>query len=169
VPFWVRANTRPGRWHVVGDPPTQYWSLTPAGAWAELIRCEGLTTEAELNDIRIAIWVCRLSSMGLADLHTPEIRDHYNLRLSDLTTDTWAACQQAGSKIRADGARGILAPSAGLPNAVNLTLFGPRRTIAFDRKPALASAVPSAIAAIGRPPKGLVDRVLRRTVSPTLF
>lgn len=169
VPFWVRPNTRPGRWHVVGDGPTQYWSLTPEGAWAELIRCEGLTTEAELDDVRIAIWVCRLSSMGIADLHEPELQDRYNLTPTDLTADAWGACQRAGAQLRADKVRGVLAPSAALAHAINLTLFGPRRAIAFDRKPALASALPSAVAAVGRPPKGLVDQVLQRTGSPTLF
>lgn len=168
VPFWVRSHTRPGRWHHVGDDPTQYWSLTPTGAWAELIRYEELKTERELDDVRIPMWVCKLPQMGLVDLRDPVARDHYSLSLHDLTSDDWGACQTAAAMLRVD-ARGVVAPSAALPGAANVTLFGPRRVIEFDRRPALASAVPGAITAIGRPPAGLVNRVQRRLVFPTLF
>lgn len=168
VPFWVRPNTRPGRWHLAGAEPTQYWSLTPEGAWAELIRYEELRTEEELDEIRTAMWVCRLPHTGLADLTDAEVRDRYNLTVKDLTADAWDACQRAAGEIRRE-ARGVLAPSAALADTVNVTLFGPRRVIAFQRMPALASAIPGAIAAIGRPPHGLVGRVQRRTRFPTLF
>ena len=122
-----------------------------------------------MDDIRIPIWTCRLSGMGLVDLHVPAVRDHYNLTPNDLTADSWSACQRGGAQIRAAGARGVLAPSAALANAVNVTIFGPRRAIALNRRPALASAVPAAIVAIGRPPTQLVAKVLRRASSPTLF
>jgi RES domain-containing protein len=168
VPFWVRPNSRPGRWHVVGGDPTQYWSLTPEGAWAELIRYEELSTEEELDEIRTAIWVCRLPRMGLADLADDAVRDRYNLTSDDLVADAWDACQHAAAEIRRD-ARGVLAPSAALADTLNVTLFGPRRVIAFHRTAGLASAIPGAITAIGRPPRGLVGRVQRRTHYPTLF
>lgn len=168
VPFWVRPNTRPGRWHLAGTEPTQYWSLTPEGAWAELIRYEELVTEEELDEIRTAMWVCRLPRMGLADLTDDAVRDRYNLTDKDLTADAWDACQRAAVAIRRE-ARGVLAPSAVLADTLNVSLFGPRRVIAFQRSPTLASAIPGAIAAIGRPPRGLVGRVQRRTHYPTLF
>src|SRR5262245_37715829 len=47
TPFWARENSEPGRWHVRGDGPTQYLSLSSDGAWAELIRNERLTSEDE--------------------------------------------------------------------------------------------------------------------------
>ena len=168
VPFWVRPNTRPGRWHTAGDEPTQYWSLTPDGAWAESIRYEELSTEEELDEIRTAMWVCRLPRMGLADLTDTNVCNRYNLTDEDLTADAWGHCQRAAMEIRRE-ARGVLAPSAALADTLNVTLFGPRRVIAFQRTPALASAIPGAIAAIGRPPHGLVGRVRRRTHFPTLF
>lgn len=168
VPFWVRPNTRPGRWHRAGDGPTQYWSLTPEGAWAELIRYEELSTEEELDEIRAPMWVCRVPRMGLADLTDGGVRDRHNLTAEDLTVDAWGECQRAAVEIRRE-ARGVLAPSAALANTLNVTLFGPRRIIAFQQTPALASAIPGAIAAIGRPPRGLVQRVQRRTQFPTLF
>lgn len=169
VPFWVRPNTRPGRWHVVGDPPTQYWSLTPEAAWAEHIRFEELRSEAELDEVRMPIWVCRLSSMNLLDLFDPAVRDHYGLTVADLTSDDWSACQQAGAVMRSEGARGVLGPCAALGNGMNVTLFGPRRAIDFDRRPALASVSPAALVAIGRPPRDLLHRVIPRGNTPTLF
>lgn len=169
VPFWVRPNSRAGRWNSPGDPPTQYWSLTPDGAWAELVRFEDLRSESELDEVRIATWVCRLPSMRLIDLREPSACSQYGLDPRELTADDWSKCQIAGKEIRNDGARGLLAPSAALANTVNVTLFGPRRAIAFDRTPALASAVPAAIVAIGRPPRNLVGRVVRRTTPLTLF
>jgi RES domain-containing protein len=169
VPFWVRPNTHAQRWNASLEGPTQYWSSTPDGAWAEHIRFNDIRTEAELDEVRIPVWVCRLSSMGLLDLREADVRDRYDLTLGDLTADDWSACQRAATAIRAEGARGILSPSAALANATNITLFGPRRAIAIDRRPALASAVPAAIAAIGRPPKKLVDRVIRGTHAATLF
>ncbi len=169
VPFWVRPNTRAQRWNVTLAGPTQYWSSSADGAWAEHIRFNDIRTEAELDEVRIPIWVCRLSSTGLLDLRETEVRDRYDLTLGDLTADGWNACQRAATAMRAQGIRGILSPSAALPNATNITLYGPRRAIAFDRRPALASAVPAAIVAIGRPPKKLVDRVIHHASPSTLF
>lgn len=169
VPFWVRPNTYAQRWNASLEAPTQYWSSTPDGAWAEHIRFNNIRTETELDEVRIPIWACRLSSMGLLDLREPDVRDDYGLTLGDLTADDWSACQRVANAIRARGIRGILSPSAALANATNITLFGPRRAITFDRRPALASAVPAAIVAIGRPPKNLVDRVMHRFSPGTLF
>lgn len=168
VPFWVRPNTRPGRWHRVGDGPTQYWSLTPEGAWAELIRYEALTTEADLDQVRMPIWVCRVASRGIVDFRRATARERYNLTQDNITSDDWTTCQRAGAEVR-QGFRGVITPSAALPGATNLTLFGARRVIAFERVPALASAVPGAVVAVGRPPRGLVQRVQLRTMYPTLF
>jgi RES domain-containing protein len=169
VPFWVRPNTLAQRWNLALEGPTQYWSLTPDAAWAELIRFNELTTEGELDNVRIPIWVCRLPSMGLIDLRQPDARDRYRLTISDLTAEDWSACQSAATAMRSEGVRGILSPSAALASATNVTLFGPRRAIALDRHPALASAVPASVVAIGRPPAKLVQRVIRRAYPSRLF
>jgi RES domain-containing protein len=169
VPFWVRPNTFAQRWNLPLEGPTQYWSSTPDGAWAEHIRFNDVRTETELDEVRIPVWVCRLSGIGLLDLRERNVCDRYGLSVRDLTADDWSACQRAATAMRADGVRGILSPSAALADAANVTLFGPRRAIAFERHPALASAVRAAVVAIGRPPKNLVDRVIRRANAATLF
>jgi RES domain-containing protein len=162
VPFWARHNSRPGRWHRVGDSPTQYWSLTPEAAWAELIRHEGLYEEVELDLVRMPLWVCRLPKASIVDLHVPEHRERYGLELGDLVDDDWEPCQAARGSLEAD-ARGVIAPSPALPEHANVTLFGARRTIDWTRQPVLASTIPAALSAIGRPPEGLLARVRRAT------
>jgi RES domain-containing protein len=169
VPFWVRSNSRPARWNLANEAPTQYWALTPDGAWAELIRQSGLTSDADLDEVRMPIWICRLSSVGLLDLGESGVRERYGLTLADLTSDDWSACQMAATAMRRDGVSGVISPSAALANAMNLTLFSARRAIALERRAALASAVPSAVVAIGRPPEQLVGRVIHRTSLGRLF
>lgn len=169
VPFWVRPNTMPQRWNRAGEAPTQYWSLTPEGAWAELIRSQHITDEETLDLVRMPVWAGRLPALGLLDLNRAEVRERYGLTEAALTADDWSACQRAATQMRADGVRGIVAPSAALAGAQSVTLFGARRPIAFDREPRLASAVPTALVAIGRPPHGLMNQVIHRFVPGRLF
>jgi hypothetical protein len=42
---------RPARWHGAGDGPVQYFTDTPSGAWAELLRHEEITDPADLAGI----------------------------------------------------------------------------------------------------------------------
>ena len=162
VPFWPRPNSRPGRWHRAGEPPTQYWALSPQAAWAELLRAEGLRTEADVTLVEMPLWTCRAPSTGLVDLREPEGQAAAGIGPDDLVSDDWSACQDAGGRMR-KAARGLIAPSAALPGHWSLVLFGGRRAIDWPARPALASAVPATVAAIGRPHTGLVSQVRHRT------
>lgn len=161
VPFWARPNTRAGRWNEAGDPPTQYWSMTPDAAWAELIRAKDLYTEEELDLVKIPLWVCRITVIGLINLHDQEALDRCGLTHEALTGDDWKPCQQAAPVLR-EKVRGVVAPSAALVGHANLTIFGARRAIDWRIKPALASTLPAAVAAVGRPPSGLTPKVRRK-------
>jgi hypothetical protein len=162
VPFWARSNTRDGRWHRAGDPPTQYWSLCPEAAWAELIRAEQLVADAELDEVRMPLWVCRVPAAGLIDLRDPAMQAKYKISAAAIIDDSWAACQAAAPGLRAD-ARGILAESAALSGHANLTMLGARRAVDWHTRPALASTLAATQAAIGRPPYGILERVRRPT------
>lgn len=166
VPFWARPNSRDGRWHRVGDLPTQYWSLTPDAAWAELIRAEALASEEELDQVRMPLWVCTVPATLVIDLRDPAAHERYELTLEQLVADDRKACQAAAPAIRTR-ARGVIAPSAALDGHPNLTLFGARRPIGWLSHPALASTVPATLAAIGRPPRGLLQRVRRPAALPS--
>lgn len=172
VPFWVRPNSRPGRWHVRGDPPTQYWSMTPDAAWAELIRAESLTTEDELDQLRMPLWVGRFPATGLIDLGDDDVLDRLAICSQALVDDDWSACQSLGRELRRGGHRGVITPCAALDQHWNVTIFGPRRLIDWRDRAALARTVPAAVAAIGRPPRGLIPQVQHRadpSGHPSLF
>lgn len=162
VPFWARPNSRPGRWNEAGDPPTQYWCMTPDGAWAELIRAKELTTEDELDMVRMPLWVCRIPTVWLVDLMGADAQQTAALSMNQMTDADWTACQAAAADLRSR-CRGILTPNAALEGHMNVTLFGARRAIDWRTKPALGSTLPAARTAVGRPPPGLIALVRRRT------
>jgi RES domain-containing protein len=160
VPFWARANTRPGRWNTEREAPTQYWSMTPEAAWAELVRAEDLRTEADLDLVRMPLWVCRIPALGLEDLTDAATQTAHGISAEALVADDWTACQRLASTLRAT-TRGVMAPSAALDGHANVTIFGGRRAIDWRDRAALARAVPTTQTAIGRPPRGLLGGVRR--------
>lgn len=170
VPFWARENSRPGRWHRVGDMPTQYWSLSADAAWAELIRHQRLRTEGELDLVRMPFWACRVPAGALVDLRTAEARDRYGLTESQLVDEDWGPCQAIRPHLDATLVRGVIAPSAAFPAHANITLFGPRRAIKWNKRPPLSSTIPADQVSLGRPPEGLLDRVPKpASAGGTLF
>jgi RES domain-containing protein len=162
VPFWARPNSRAGRWNLAGEGPTQYWCMSPDAAWAELIRAKELETEAELEMVRMPMWVCRIPRMWLIDMLHPETQQVHGLSPEQMIDDDWEPCQRAASELR-QRYRGIITPNAALSGHMNITLFGARRAIDWRTKPALGSTVPAARTAVGRPPPGLIALVQRRT------
>lgn len=162
TPFWARPNTRPGRWHSTGMPATQYLSSSVDGAWAELIRAETLVSEEEVSMVRMPLWQARIDVAGIADLSTSAAVEAAGLNVADLTADDHGACRVEGDRLREEGFRGVLAPSAALPGELSLILFGARRAIDWHAEARLASAIPASVVTVGSPPAGLVDRVRRR-------
>jgi RES domain-containing protein len=159
TPFWVRPNTQPGRWHFVGDGPTQYLSAAADGAWAELIRSEELRSESEAAMVRMPLWQARLDQSYVVDYSTFERAEQSGFAAEALIDDDQERCRSEGKRLRDLGYAGVLAPSAALPGATNLTLFGPRVSISWESEPTLASAIPAAVVTRGAPPPGLVARV----------
>jgi len=159
TPFWVRPNSEPGRWHRSGDGPTQYLSTTVEGAWSELIRAEGLRSDIEVSLVRMPMWVAELRIQRLADYRTFDAAQEAGFPPDALVDDDYSRCQEEGRRLRSEGFQGVLAPSAALPGAVNLTIFGPRIASSWNREPVLASSVPTVRIAVGAPPEGIVERV----------
>lgn len=162
TPFWARPNSEPGRWHEVGDGPTQYLSTTVEAAWAELIRAEALGSEAEAALVRMPMWVAEVHVQRIADYRTFETADASGFPPDALIDDDYSRCQVEGRRLRARGYRGVLAPSAALPGALSLTLFGPRIASLWQVPPLLASSIPATKLAVGAPPEEIVDRVRRK-------
>jgi RES domain-containing protein len=159
TPFWVRPNTKDGRWHEAGDGPTQYLSLSTEGAWAELIRAEELRSEDEVAMVRMPLWEARVDVGTVVDYSDFSRAEDAGFAPDALIADNWRRCQEEGRRLRQLGYAGVLAPSAALPGALNLTLFGPKVAVEWESDASLASAVPAKVLTIGSPPFGLLARI----------
>ena len=159
TPFWVRENSLPGRWHVRGDGPTQYLSLSTDGAWAELIRNEELRTEDEIAMVSVAMWAVLINQGMIIDYSSFQLAELAGFDPSALVDENYERCQREGARLREEGYAGVLAPSAALPGATNLTLFGARVASTWDRPHLLASSIPATEITKGAPPLGLLARV----------
>jgi hypothetical protein len=159
TPFWVRENSQPGRWHRPGDGPTQYLSLSTDGAWAELIRNEELRAEDEVSMVSVSMWAVLLEGGMIADYSTFEQAERAGFDPEALVAENYEQCQSEGARLRRAGFSGVIAPSAALPDTLNVTLFGARMMSTWDRPKFLASSIPVTIIAKGAPPPGLLPRV----------
>jgi hypothetical protein len=105
-PFlWETATQPAARWHTDGEGPVHYLAETPDGAWAEFIRQEEITDPADVATIARSLWAIDVP-------HPPTVEP--TLPPDTLTGgfDTHHACRREARRIRARGARGLVAPSA---------------------------------------------------------
>jgi hypothetical protein len=159
TPFWARANTDAGRWHAAAEPATQYWSVAPEGAWAELIRHEHLREEREVAEVRMSIWVAEFRYQRIADYSTFDRADTAGPSADAVVSEDYSACQAEGHRLREAGFQGVIAPSAALPGVLNLTLFGPRLRSSWSTAPRLSVFVAATVVALGSPPPGMTRDV----------
>jgi RES domain len=107
-PFlWSDASQPAGRWHGDGEGPAHYLADTPDGAWAELVRHEEITTSEDLATIRRALWTIDIGDEPLKPVSLPAT-------LVSGGSGTYRACQDHARRLRARGARRLVAPSAAL-------------------------------------------------------
>jgi hypothetical protein len=171
VPLWTRPNTSPLRWNRARQDSTQYLSLTPEGSWAELIRAEHLRTADELHFVSMPMWVLRVRETSLADYSTFERAQSAGFPPEAIVDEDYERCQREAERLRAEGFRGVLAPSAALPGAVNLTLFGRRLSVPWDYSEdrLMASFVRAKRLAVGRPPEELLPLIRQRGTPHSLL
>jgi hypothetical protein len=161
VPLWTRPNSSALRWNRAREDATQYTSLTPEGSWAELIRGERLRSTDDLRTVSMTMWVLRVRETRLADYSTFERAHDAGFPPEALVDEDYERCQAEAERLRAHDFRGVLAPSAALPGAVNLTLFGRRLAVPWDypERALMASFVAAKRLAVGRPPDELLPLV----------
>lgn len=159
TPFWARPNSDSGRWHQAGEGSIQYLSTTVDGAWAELVRAEGLRSEPEISLVRMPMWVAEVHLQRIADYETFDKASDAGFPAEALIEDDYNRCQEEGKRLREAGFQGVIAPSAALPGALNLTLFGSRIASSWGVRPLLVSSIPATKLAVGAPPEGVVERV----------
>jgi RES domain len=117
------------RWHREGEGYAQYFSLETDGAWAELVRYEGIRTDPERLEHRARLWQCWITEADVADLETFDKIVELDLDPGVFTSDDYDRCQALADEFRRAGYRGLVTPSAALPRATNLALFGPRHEL----------------------------------------
>jgi hypothetical protein len=157
TPLWVSPNSRPGRWsHPDDGTIAQYCSLDVASAVAEMVRGEGLRDVDEAREMRVTIWELKVDEGAIADYSTPARAGDQGFGWRPLVADSWDKCRLEGRRIVEAGGRGVLAPSAALPQGVALTLFGPRTEIAWEAEPRLSIQVPARRIFHGAPGDDLV-------------
>jgi hypothetical protein len=171
VPLWTRPNTSPLRWNRARQDAAQYLSLTPEGSWAELIRAERLRTPQESHMVSMPMWVLGVRETNLADYSTFERAQSAGFLPEAIVDEDYERCQSEAERLRAEGFRGVLAPSAALPGAVNLTLFGRRLSVPWDypEDRLMASFVRAKRLAVGRPPDELLPLVRQRGAPHSLL
>ena len=113
------------RWHRRGEGYCQYTSLSPLGAWAECVRYLSIRSAEQAAEQRRNLWLIAVSERDIADLASFDLYDACGLDPRTAVGDHTAS-QNLADELRAGGFRGVVSPSAALPGAVNLTLFGER-------------------------------------------
>lgn len=159
VPLWVNPNRRNGRWNIAGQLPTQYMSLDAESPFAEILRHEDLRTEEAASHYSATVWQLRIDDALIVDYSTFELADAAGFEAEALVSDDHERCQAEAAWLAAEGARGLLSPSAALPGKISLTLFGPQVCVPWDTTTKLASSIPAQRVATGHPPAGLTGRV----------
>lgn len=118
-------SQRSGRWHREGEGYAQYLALEPAGAWAELVRYEEIRAHARASEYLRRLWLVFVEEREIADLGSFQAYEDCGLD-PRLAVADHADAQRLAEELRQHGYRGLLSPSAALPGATNLTLFGER-------------------------------------------
>ncbi|MBJ7329062.1 MAG: RES family NAD+ phosphorylase [Solirubrobacteraceae bacterium] len=158
-------SQRSGRWHRQGQGYVQYLALEPLGAWAELVRYEGIRTADRAAQYLRRLWLAYVREEAIADLSTFDRWDACGLDPSVAVGDH-EACRALADELRDAGYRGVLSPSAALVGGTTLALFGARyEKVLLGGLPAWANPqpelrIPCTLAAQGGPP----DLLLGETV-----
>ena len=121
----ARPQQESGRWHREGEGYAQYLSLSAAGAWAELLRYLSIHTPALAVEQRRHLWAVTVAETQIADLADFAAWTDCGLDPA-IAVEDHTRSQSLAQELLDAGYRGVLAPSAALPGAVNLTLFGER-------------------------------------------
>jgi hypothetical protein len=101
------ARQRSARWHGDGEGPVQYFADTPPGAWSELLRHEEITDPADLAGISARLWAIEIDDVEMQVPKLPKAA----LASGPAGYD---ACRAEARRLRATGAKRIVAPSAAL-------------------------------------------------------
>ena len=140
------------------DDPTQYLSLHPLGPHAELMRNSDLRTPERVRAVRMRTWALEVPLDDLPEVSF-DTADRFGITAEELVADDRSACQRLAARLRGQSA-GLIAPSAALPGARNVILFGSRVAAPYLTVPVSTLDIPSSVTSeAGRPLVSLLDLV----------
>lgn len=127
TPWLVNPSRRGGRFHRARRHVTQYLALHPLGPAAEMVT-HAFPIQAAAEDVaalQLDLWAVAVDDEGLLHVGFAEAADH-GIDPAALVGDDYTPTQAWADGLRALGVPGVVVPSAALPGAENLVLFGPR-------------------------------------------
>lgn len=125
TPWWAFPSSRSGRFHLAVVDTVQYLCLHPLGPAAEVLR-HNVGPGGDADGVLLNLWAVILDDPeALVRVGFDNCTD-FGLAPAELVGDDYAPTQQLGDRLRADGAPGLIVPSAALPGTENVVLFGPR-------------------------------------------
>jgi hypothetical protein len=134
TPWWVNSNRSEGRYNALGDPPVQYWCTHPLGPAAEFLRAQGPLSGADLEEVRLRLWVSRLPADLLVTVDFDNASS-YGIDPEALVGEGYGPTQALAAQLRSQGATGLLVPSAALPGTGLAVVFGPRLLFPYLHDP----------------------------------
>lgn len=153
------------RFNEIGDPPVQYLALHPLVPWAEQLRANDYRTVRLAEEMRMRIWVLRVSVDRYLELSFDIVASDSSLGLQphDLISDNFGPCQEFAQRLLSDAAspRALVVPSAALPGTQNLVVFGERLETDYLDAPidAVIDVPTSLVAEAGQSPLTLLSLV----------
>ncbi len=140
------------------DDPTQYLSLHPLGPHAELMRNSDLRAPERVRAVRMRTWALEVPLDDLPEVSF-DTADRFGITAEELVADDRSACQRLAARLRGQSS-GLIAPSAALPGARNVILFGSRVAAPYLTVPVSTLDIPSSVTSeAGRPLVSLLDLV----------
>lgn len=160
-PWWANPNSLPGRFHRLGDEPTQYWCLHPLGPSAEMLRHHlGRDSVDALDGVRLNLWAARLPADGLVRVGFDDC-EGLGIAPEDLVGDDPEPTRALADRMRAQGVAGLIVPSAALPGTENVVLFGARVLHPYLMEPVTIDEVRTGHLSDGARPAEEVSGVVR--------
>lgn len=136
TPWLVNPSRRPGRFHRLLDEVTQYVALHPLGPAAEVVT-HAFGRESAPEDVaglRLDLWAVLVDDDGVLRVGFDDA-ERLGISADALVGDDYGPTQEWARRLRGEGVRGVVVPSAALPGTENLVLFGPRVLHPYLREP----------------------------------
>jgi RES domain-containing protein len=125
-PFPWTAEPSDGRWQRGSVVRAIYLADDEATTWAEWYRHSAEAGVPPGRRLPRAVWRVGVDLADVADLTAPGVLEAHGVKRLDPSRRQWPRTQAIGEAYFADGARGLLAPSAAHRGGVVLAVF--RRT-----------------------------------------